>query len=251
MLLFRYSNRKHQDFAEFIDSEREKYSDGSNNLVAFALEAIFKRYRFAWRLKELADPLVEQHIAETTRKMDNARSGPMSATEVQAMAEGMVRSNEIQMHFESFFMHGSIMCDELAHLILYFFGDERGVKMGGHRLLSKNFERYALAKKLSFRESLPMHANFLEAELCNFRDKQIVHDFNPRKVRGLSWSLSTMDINLSAAGHMYPKPSDVHVNSKGWNELLTRLDEYVWDVLHVVQQNRTRSRLADASIHRT
>ena len=245
MLLFSYSNEKLQAFAAFIESERALYPGNKNNLVAFALEAIFKRYRSAWRLKELADPLIDLHIAEATYRMENSRSGPMSAVELRSIADGMVRANEIQMLFESLFMHGSIMCDELAHLLLYFFGDERGVKLGGHRQLSKNFRSYAAGKKLVYPESLPQHAISLESDLCDFRDKQIVHDFNPRKTRGLGWSLSTKDMNLSASGYMYPKPTDAYVRSKGWNELIGRLDIYVWEVLEVVQKNRSRSRLRD------
>ena len=106
--------------------------------------------------------------------------------------------------------------------------------------------RYALGKELVYPESLPVNATFLESELCNVRDKQIVHDFNPRKTRGPGWSTSTKDINLSAAGYMYPKPTDVYTNCKGWNELLARLDEYMWEVLRLVQANRSRSRLAVA-----
>jgi hypothetical protein len=246
LLLFHYSNHRLQSFAEFIDAERDKYPEKGNNLATSAFEAIFKRYRFIWRFKELADPLIEAHILDAERKIADARSGPLDKIELQAMADSIARSNEIRMFFECFYMHGSIMCDELAQLILFFFGDERGIKMGKHRELSKNFERYAAGKKLAYPESLIENAAFLETELCDFRDKQIVHDFNPRKTKGLGWSLSTKDMNLSAAGFLYPKPSDTGSTSKGWNELICRLDEYVWQMLHVVEVNRLQSKLLRA-----
>ena len=243
MLLFRYSNVKLQAVAEFIDSERAVYEDEHDNLVAFALKCTFKRYRFARRLRELADPLIEKHIHEMSRMIGGGRSGPMSASDLQAFAESTARSSEIQMFFETFFMHGSILCDEIAHLLLYFYGEQRGLKMNGHRTLLKNFPAYAKAKSLIHTAELITRAEFLERELCDFRDKQIVHDFNPRKTRSLCFNASTKDIGLSA-GFLYPKPTDTYVTSKGWRELSGTLDEYVWSVLDLIRANRTVCRFS-------
>lgn len=93
---------------------------------------------------------------------------------------------------------------------------------------------------LQFNIELIELARFLEENLCDFRDKQIVHDFHPRKTDGLSFMLAAPDVCLSATGFIYPKTTDQSTVSKPWNELMTVLDSYVWLILGTIKTNHSR-----------
>jgi hypothetical protein len=243
---FSYRHERLEAFAEYIESERAAYPDENNNRAAFALESIFRRYRYAYRLRQIADPLIAQYQSPPSYANTERATQQLSPEEMQELADRMHLGNEIQMHFESFFLHTSVLCDELAHLLLFFFGDARGIKMSGHRMLSRNIDEYLKTKSLSFDQSLREDAELLERELCDFRDKQIVHDFNPRKIRALSWSLETGTVSLAYSGFLHPKDSDQPVFSKGWDDLIAVMDRHVWRVLGIVKNNREHSRLSVA-----
>lgn len=246
MRLFSYRHERLEAFAEYIESERNAYSGDDNNRVAFALETIFKRYRYAYRFRQLADPSIARYKTTPTYATASQGSRTLSPSEMQEFADRMHLADEIQMHFESFFLHSSVLCDEIAHLLLFFFGDARSIKMSGHRTLAKNIDDYLAVKGLATKESLREDAEFLERELCDFRDKQIVHDFNPRKFRALSWILGPGSLSLANSGFLYPKESDQPAFSRDWDELLAALDRHVWRVLRLIAANRARSRLSVA-----
>jgi hypothetical protein len=241
MLPFAYVNPQVQTFAEFIENERNRYTGESDNLFAFALGCIFKRYKYVWSLKDRSQSLIASYIEQANLQMQGP-NGPMSEGQLQRLIQQHQRSDEITMWFECFLMYASIMCDEIAYLILHLFGEQRGIQLGGHRKLSMNFAAYAGAHGLSCAPALPSLALYVEKEICDFRDKQIVHDFHPRKTDGLSWNNTTLDVSLHCAGFLYPKESDKFVVSKGWNELSAKLDEYVWHILALIRDNAGKSR---------
>ena len=110
-----------------------------------------------------------------------------------------------------------------------------------HRLLSKNFVSYSQELSIKYDEDIPTLAIFLENELCEYRDKQIVHDFHPRKIDTISFNDTTHDVQMSY-GMLYPKETDKYITSKSWGELLSELDRYVWLVLDLIHKNREISR---------
>ena len=208
MLLYAHANPRVHAFAEFIDVQRDRYLGDNDNRFAFAMECVFKRYRFAWSLKDRSGPLISKCIATVSAQMTAAVAGATQPVQGQAIAEHHAQSEEVLLLFECFLMYGSILCDELSYLLLHLFGECRGVRLGGHRLLSKNFAAYAAGKQLEHDPETSTLAIYLENELCDFRDKQIVHDFHPRKLDGVSWNLNSSDVCLYSAAFLYPKPSD-------------------------------------------
>ena len=128
-----------------------------------------------------------------------------------------------------------------SQLFLYLFGSARGIKLGSHRELAKNFSSYSQELSIEYDKDVPILAVFLENELCDYRDKQIVHDFHPRKIDIVSFNVSTRDVQMSY-GMLYPKETDKYITSKSWGELIGELDRYVWLVLEVIHRNREISR---------
>lgn len=231
-----------QAFSSFIEKERSTCENNDSNLLAFSLGALQRKYQKIWILREHASPLIENY-GELIAEQFTWRSGSLSE-EQQNQIENISRlTTEIEIFFESFFMYGAILCDEIAQLFLYLFGSARGIKLGSHRELAKNFLSYSQALSIKHDKDLPIIATFLENELCDYRDKQIVHNFNPRKIDTLSFNNSTHDVQM-CYGMLYPKETDKYVTSKSWGELLHELDRYVWLVLEVIHNNRNISRFA-------
>lgn len=235
----RWSNSKVQAFADHISVERNRFSDtAADNSFAFSLGCIFKRYVTVWKLRDRSLPLIEvaTHYFQRTHALQ-ASGETFDWVEYTAQIDVQA---EIEMNFECFFLYGSILCDEISHLLLHLFGQVRGIKVGGHRVFSKNAERYFEKLEMQFNIDLIELAQFLEENLCDFRDKQIVHDFHPRKTDGLTFIQATPDVCLSAAGFIYPKATDYSTTSKPWNELMTALDRYVWLILDTIKTNHSR-----------
>jgi hypothetical protein len=229
-----------QAFSSFIEKERSTSENIDSNLLAFSLGSLKRKYQKIWMLREYASPLIENH-GQLIAEQLTWKSGSLSE-EQQNQIECISKITiEIEMYFESFFMYGTILCDEIAQLFLYLFGPVRGVKLGSHRELAKNFLSYSQKLSIEHDKDLPTLATFLENELCDYRDKQIVHDFHPRKIDAVSFNNGTRDVQI-CYGMLYPKETDKYVISKSWGELLHELDRYVWLVLEVVHNNRGISR---------
>lgn len=238
--MFVYKNPHVQAFASFIEEERATWESDNGNLLALALGSVLRKYQKIWMLRERANPLIGQY-GEQLAVRATWEPGPLSEEQKTHIANTSNLTAEIELLFESFFMYGAILCDDVAQLFNYLFGPARGIKFGSHRELAKNFLTYAQALSLAYDEELPRLADFLEVELCEYRDKQIVHDFHPRKMDAVSFNNGKRDVQM-IYGLLYPKETDTYVISQNWGELLEALDRYVWLALNVVRANRSRTR---------
>jgi hypothetical protein len=238
--MFIYTHPRVQEFSAFIEKERSSCEADAGNSLSFALGSLLRKYQKIWLLRERALPLVARYGEELASQV-TWESGPVSDEQQRQIAEASNLIVDIELHFESFFMYGAILCDDVAQLLLYLYGSARQIKLGGHRELSKNFGAFAETLSLDHNKEFPKLAAFLETELCDYRDKQIVHDFHPRKMDSVSFSNDKRDVQMMY-GMLYPKGTDTYVISKTWGELLEALDKYIWLTLEMVRANRERSR---------
>lgn len=127
-----------QAFSAFIEEERASCEISAGNLLSFALGGLLRKYQKIWLLRERAIPLITRYGEELSAQL-SWQSGPLSDEQQRQLAEVSILIAEIELHFESFFMYGAILCDDVAQLLLYLYGSVRDIKLGGHRELSKNF----------------------------------------------------------------------------------------------------------------
>lgn len=221
-----------QNISLFIEEERKYYDGKGNNLFAFALGVIQRKYEKIWMLREFAKPLIIEYgklVSESCNS--NEQSIDMSSASLL--------TKQVELFFESFFMYGAILCDDVAQLFIHMFGQVRNVKLGTHRKLSANFPKYAEELSLIYNDKFIELANYIESELCDYRDKQIVHDFHIRKIDAVGYDFSQQDVRITY-GLLYPKNTDVYISSKSWGELLEALDKYIGMVLDIVRDNRDK-----------
>ena len=220
------------NISRFIEDERKYYNGESNNLFSLTIGAIQSNYEKALMLREWSIPLIEEYGKLFA---DPHKAGPEEID--RSIDLGLTKKIEIL--FESFFIFSSILCDDIAQIFTNLFGSARDVKLGTHRKLSENFVAYASALSLGYDPSFIDLAKYLESELCDYRDKQLVHDINYRKVWTVSYSNITKDVTLMY-GMLYPKTTDKYVSSKGWGELLDALEKYVAMTLEIIRNNRNK-----------
>ena len=229
-----------QAFSAFIEGERDRCDTANGNRLAFALGILLRKYHKLVLLHERAMPLVKRH-SEHWASQVHRQSGALSDEQKRQILEASSLLIDIELNFESFFIYGAILCDDIAQLFLLLFGSARKIKLSGHRELSKNFGAYAEALSLSYDKEFIVIAGLLESDLCDYRDKQIVHDFHPRKTDALSFSNDHRNIQMTH-GMLYPKDTDIYSISKPWGELFGALERYLCLFQGIVQDNREKSR---------
>jgi hypothetical protein len=225
-----------QKVSDFIESERVRYSGDDNNRFAIACEGIQKRYETVWMLYEKAMSHTNRFSKLMEVQYKAARNGDVTKL-AEVRGEMSPLHDELIFLFESFFIFGTILCDEIVQLIGFLFGEARGIKFGTHRELSKNWKAYAEAKGIEYDPTLVKLATYLEKELCEIRDKQIVHDFHPRKIDFISCGFPEPRLQYCCGGYIYPKETDVKVESRPWDELIETIRQYVEMQIDVIRRN--------------
>ena len=129
-----------------------------------------------------------------------------------------------------------ILLDRIVDLILVYFGSARGCSLRSHHSFLKNYDKYFKT------QSIPPSSEFLNAiqqlqiDVCEFRDKKIVHQNNPRLSLGIAYP-EGQGAYLSV-GHFYPKVSDESYESQSLDKLSVKINDYADLVLAFLIANR-------------
>jgi hypothetical protein len=133
------------------------------------------------------------------------------------------------------------MLDVIAHAIEYYFGPARSLSLDSHDDLSKDFVKYAEVKGLNKDEAIHKKTTELKSLIADFRDYQIAHEKSPRTMKG---TLYDNDGNVRlGGGRLYPKESDVQVDSSDLTKLRTALEGYVELVTTFIEANQDKTAL--------
>jgi len=223
-----------RNISEFIEEERKSLDGESNNLFSSSMGVVLNKYKKMLFLRSVAIPLINEYgkIFADLENLD-----PKEIEKLHSLDVVM----KIEVLFESFLMYGSILCDDIARLFLYYFGDARNIKLKTHRKLAHNFPVYAEALSLEYDNKLAELAIFLEKELCDFRDKELVHDFHPRKLDSVYYFNDDNDVRLGY-GMLNPKTTDQYNMSKSWGEILEKIELYLDLVMEVISKNKDKTR---------
>jgi hypothetical protein len=224
-----------------IERQRSELPIREGRHIVVAHGALLKKYQKICLLFERAGPLIEEY---GTWLHDSQRwpNGQLSRAQEEALEQSDSTKLEIETLFECFFLYSAILCDDVAQLVLYHFGPARGVKLGTHRELAKNLRAYCHDRDLTTIDAMESAASFLESEVCEFRDKQIVHDFHPRKIDSIVYVPAERSVSMHYA-MLHPKETDKFVISRSWSQLQRAMEDYLWLSLGFINENRAKSRL--------
>jgi hypothetical protein len=145
----------------------------------------------------------------------------------------------VHLRIETFYVFAKMMLDKLAHTLEIHFGSARGIPIHKHSKLVTKLSDYAAAQGL-----VPPAAQLIEAaeraeaEIGAFRDRHVVHEWNPRRRWATGINRETGDTSLSA-WIVSKKPTDAPpLTGAAPPKLMETLDSYVIELVRYIAANR-------------
>jgi hypothetical protein len=227
-------------FVDFISRERRLYDGDDNNRVSFALAQPARYLQYLEFILPHHAELCAQQMA-AFRKLTAEPSGTreLSQEEVEEIHRQAECQSRILMDSEAFYLFGTIFMDRVACFIEHYFGRPKVGRIDSHRKLKNKLADYADEKGLTLPEGLSDSAQWLEANLCEHRDREITHDKSSRSLRFLSFS---GDGGMHASkSKLYPAESDEQVDALPLPDLKARIDRYVGELISLIEANRART----------
>lgn len=229
---------------EFIGREREHYSRGEDsNRFAFSLGQSERYFRF---LKIIYDRYrtANERFSDVTRRLlertQERGSGPVDP-ELQTLFDTQVELQDLlHLEIESFYLFGTAFLDRAAVFLEDYFGKPsiKG-RVDRHRALKNKLSDYAAEKKLMLPDGFIESVAYLETELAEFRDKQIVHDRSWRSTHATSWDASG-DMRIMKLKYA-PRTGDAQQESKSLRILLEAVEKYIVQLIELIETNRSKT----------
>jgi hypothetical protein len=215
---FVYSMNQPLRYHRFLKVILERYKDASKAYIGATL---------ALTGLNAGKPLVNSQIEREKIIQDLGKSGV-----------------SLHLEIESFFLFSKIYLDHLSMAFERYFGQARDISLNSHGKFVKYIDKYAAQMSINLSPEFVNMALLLKNHICEYRDKQIAHMQNPRRVYATSF---TSDEVVSLVGlHYSPKPSDVQVNSKEVKALWKDVQKYTDEWVANTTSNRIRSKYKHA-----
>lgn len=225
----------------FIQTERDEYESQHGNLFAFSLAQALRYYDFVviiFERYERASELAKTGFSSFQRSIQEQSEGVMSDEQMNLLTQQHRDATIVHLEIESFYLFAKIFLDKIAFFLRDYFGEVTGISLISHHGLQKNHEQYRAAKELVFPDGFADRVHFLQDRIVDFRDDEITHKTNPRTVRGTSYGAEVGMIRT----RLYPNERDDQVESHSLSELMGALEEYVEQIVAIIEMNRSKSR---------
>lgn len=231
------------ELSKFVEVERAFFDGEDNNKFAMAFGQILRYRSFLGIISHRHEDHNREFFKLIERQKLLSSSGGGQLTEEQAAwwEEISNLSTHIQLEIESYYLFAKILLDKVSRFVEFFFGPERGLSLDSHDQMTKCFDAYARNKNLKGYDRVATSLTSLKTDIANFRDYQISHEKSPRTIRGISFSGTGQTSILSTK--MYPKVTDVQVQSETPGKLEEDLHLYLREIMLLIQTNRDMSKL--------
>jgi len=233
---------------DFVGNERRRFSTRDDNLFSTAFSQIIRDYDFLQVIIERYKSADKAFLAniktslELSKSFPSGESHPLTKEESRLLEEGRKLTTLLHLEIESFYLFVKILLDKVAKFVWFYFGETRGLSLNSHDKLFKNIESYVNMKRLT---SLPKKLITLINELkevADYRDKMITHEWSPRTMRGTMFDL-TLGRSRISSHKLYPKDGDRQTESNIPDQIVSKIDEYLEEIIKYVTTNRDKTRL--------
>jgi hypothetical protein len=228
--------------SEFRDEERWHFSDLDQNRFAMALAQIDRYYNFLRTILNRLNVSTVSMVALNSEYMKNMKPGTHAVTVEEAQLLDKMSSLQvlIQLDIESYYIFGKIILDKTSNFIELFFGSQRGCTLRSHDNLVKSIKRYCADKGLLLPANFIELATIAKSTISDYRDKQIEHHNNSRRIMGISMSVEGITL---APGHFYPKETDHNaIMSTPIKQVMKLLDDYIGTFTELIRANRGKGK---------
>ena len=229
--------------SEFISTERERFDDEDNNRFAIGFSQISRYQLFLSLILERYEEVSQRFIEnqKATQALLLPGTHKMTAEHMALHEAGVRLMAMLHLEIETFYLFATIYLDKISRALEFYFGQGRGNSLDSHDQLVKNFVAYADEKGLSIPANFMDFAVMLKRDVSDFRDYQISHEKNPRR---LNATMFDNEGNVWMAGtSLYPKEKDQQVESKVLKQMMQDLDLYIDSVISLLRANINKTRL--------
>lgn len=231
------------ELSKFVEVERALFDGEDNNKFAMAFGQILRYCNFLGIITRRHEDHNREFFKLIERQKQLFSPGSGQLTKEQATWwEGNTRlCTHIQLEIESYYLFAKILLDKVSRFVEFFFGPERGLSLDSHDQMTKCFDAYAKNKNLKDYDRVKTCLASLKADIADFRDYQISHEKSPRTIRGVSFSGAGQTSIFSTK--LYPKVTEVQVQSETPGKLEEDLHVYLREIISLIQTNRDASKL--------
>lgn len=235
-------------FWSFVAEEIENYQGEGRNRIFISgrqveryrefIDIIMERYREAGRAMASA--------REPFDRLGNPDAEEPTRAEINAALERIgFLTPALHLEIESFYVFAKVLLDKIANFIQCYFGQGQGCSLNSHHDFKDSHDRYGRQKGLVYPEGFAESLALLYPEVCEYRNKLITHQNNPRMTKGTGYSLSDPEVTFLGFGSLHPKGGDfdyVPMEAKGLQAVLEDIDRYLAQVIELVKTNRSKSK---------
>jgi len=233
-----------ENFAHFIENERDCYSGQGNNRFAFAINQVWHYFLYTELILGRYLQSSESYIEQQEIRQRTFERGPsqLSQEEEEDWIKAVELGYEVQFEIESYYMFSKVLLDKIAKFLWFYFGQERGLSIGSNDKLCKNGTDYFHEKGVAVNPTFLECAKSLHDEISVYRDKQIAHLDNFRVSRGLSWTKGKKNPIISS-GYLHPEHHDKYAVTTDLAVLHHQICEYAALLCEMLIANREKSKL--------
>lgn len=233
--------------SRFVEEERKRFENGSNNIFAFSFGQVTRYYQFSLisfsRYSDSNSKFLK--IMDAEKKAFKGINGPISPELQTLLNESAEAGLYLHYDIESFYQFAKILLDKIAHAIELYFGQAREKSLDSHDDLTKNLNDFCKIKKLKLESKLVSIAKNLRKDISDYRDYKISHLKSPRVVKGTTWAGNKTRMHISK---IYPTEKDIDeqkedLDTKFLEDLLLGIENYMREAIEFMKLNRDKTNL--------
>lgn len=231
-------------FTEFIDKERNKYSNKHNNLFATCFSQIERYHQFLEIILKRYSKASNDYINIWGNFYQISRKAkPLKGDAKKLYEDGINLGTILHLEIESFYLFAKILLDKVSLAIEFYFGCARKASLHSHDKLAKNLSAFLKDKKLpDFSEKLMQHLKELKIDIIDYRDKQIIHEKSPKKMCATSFNITSKESAIIAT-KIYPDENDTQAASIPLDKIMNNIDQYLKEIIEYISENREKTKL--------
>lgn len=231
------------ELSKFVEVERAFFEGEDNNKFAMAFGEIIRYRSFLGIITHRHEDHSREFskLIERQKQLFSSGGGQLTEEQTAWLEDNSRLCTHIQLEIEGYYLFAKILLDKVSRFIEFFFGPARGLSLDSHDQMTKCFDAYATSKNLKNYDRVEMCLASLKTDIADFRDYQISHEKSPRTIRGVSVSGTGQTSIFSTK--LYPRETDVQVQSETPGKLEEDLRIYLKEIMSLVQTNRDMSKL--------
>jgi hypothetical protein len=135
---------------EFVESEREHFSNRHNNMFAMSFSQVIRYYGFLLLILE-RHSIASKRFVENSEALQKAirESANNSVMVPQSLFQESRRlTDTLHLEIESFYLFAKILLDKVSRFLEFYFGPVRNESLDSHDDFVKNFKAYSELKGL-------------------------------------------------------------------------------------------------------